>query len=350
MKELVIVSNDRFYKKKLDFYNSNKNTFTIISCFHHLKKVYLVARTSKEKLSFKKKFRNLVFLNFINFFCNINKIKKVKVLIVSLSPFNFLVGITLIIFGIKKENLYLFLRSDGFHEYEIKFGKIGKLIYGLMFFLIKKRLKILSCSNSLTGTKNSKLIYPSEITNEWIKNRKKQFRKLDLKKKIKLLYLGRFRKEKGFIDLIKLLSKVKIKYELTMVGNDFKTFKKKDYPKNKKINIIGQISTNKKLIKYYNNSDIFILPSYSEAFPQVILESFSRLKPVIIFKEIYYLKKMFSYGIFISQRNTVSLEKTIKRIAKDYSKIQLKIFQNKVYSLKDFSLEMNKIINVDFIE
>ena len=32
MSEVFIVSNDRFYKEKNNFFNSNKNTFTIINC------------------------------------------------------------------------------------------------------------------------------------------------------------------------------------------------------------------------------------------------------------------------------------------------------------------------------
>ena len=50
MSEIFIVSNDRFFFKKNEFFNSNKNTFTIINCFKKLKKVYLIARISKKKL------------------------------------------------------------------------------------------------------------------------------------------------------------------------------------------------------------------------------------------------------------------------------------------------------------
>ena len=53
MNEIFIISNDRFYFKKKDFFNSNKNTFAIINSFKKLKKVYLIARISKQKLIFK---------------------------------------------------------------------------------------------------------------------------------------------------------------------------------------------------------------------------------------------------------------------------------------------------------
>ena len=155
--------------------------------------------------------------------------------------------------------MYLFLRSDGFQEYSIKFGKIGGYIYATMLNLLEKRLNILSCSTSLKGVHKSKLVFPSEITNEWLNNRKNQNKKIDLNKRIRLLYLGRLRKEKGCDDLIELFNQLKIKSSLTIVGNDFKYLKKKDYPINPNIRIFGQVSSVKKLIQYYNNTDIFIL-------------------------------------------------------------------------------------------
>ena len=68
MSEVFIVSNDRFYKEKNNFYNSNKNTFTIINCFRKFKKVNLIGRNSKEKLRFKEKFYNTKITNISNLF------------------------------------------------------------------------------------------------------------------------------------------------------------------------------------------------------------------------------------------------------------------------------------------
>ena len=344
MSEIFVVSNDKFFFQKNEFFNSNKNTFTIINCFKKLKKVYLIARTSREKLKFKNKIGNTKIINLFKIFQIQNQIKRRKILIISLTPYNFLISYILIILGVNKKNIFLFLRSDGFYEYSIKFGIIGKFIYGIMLNLLKKRLNILSCSASLTGVHKSKLVYPSEITNEWLINRKIQNKKKDFSKKIRLLYLGRLRKEKGYDDLVELFNQLKIKSSLTLVGNDFKYLEKKHYPRNPNIKIFGQVSSLKGLIKHYNNTDIFILPSYSEAFPQVILESFSRLKPVIVFNEIRFLKNMFSHGLFNCERNIDSFEKTIKRIINDYKYIQLNILKNKIHSLKDFQIQMNNII------
>ena len=48
MRKIFIVSNDRFYIQKKEFFNSNKNTFTIINCFKKFKNIYLIARKSKK--------------------------------------------------------------------------------------------------------------------------------------------------------------------------------------------------------------------------------------------------------------------------------------------------------------
>ena len=344
MREIFIVSNDRFFFDRKIFYNSNKNTFTIINCFKKLKKVYLVARKSTIKLKFTNKINNIQFIDLLRLLKITNRIKQRKIIVISLTPFNFLVSSILVLLGVKKKNFFLFLRSDGFKEYEIKFGLIGHLVYGVMLNVLKKKLTILSCSKSLTGVNKPRLLFPSEITNSWLQNRKKQIKNISKNKPLNLFYLGRFRKEKGYESLINLVNEMKMNVNLKMVGNDFKYLKKAHYPKSKKIKIFGQTSTNTKLIKFFDQSDIFILPSFFEAYPQVILESLSRLKPIVIFNEIKYLKKTFPCGLYNCKRNKSDLEKKLKLIMKNYKKIQTGILKKKIYTLKNFTTQINKII------
>jgi glycosyltransferase involved in cell wall biosynthesis len=342
MKNVFVVSNDQFFLKNNNIYNSNKNTFTIINSFKKFEKIFLIARKSKKKFNFKDKINNIQLMNFWKIFTNLKKIYKSKILIISLTPFNFLISLIFILVGIRKKNIFLFLRSDGFEEYKVKFGHIGFFIYGFMFFILKKNLTILTCSKTLTSVINPKLVYPSEIDHNWLKNRHKK-KNLKKNKKINLLYVGRFREEKGYSSLINIYEKLGINSSLTMIGNDYKYLKRKNYPKNKNIKIISQVSNLKKLISYYDKSDILILPSYVEAYPQVVLESLSRLRPIIIFNEIKYLKKTFSFGLFNCDRSSKSLIKNILKIKKNYNKIQLKISKNKIFTLENFHKDMNKI-------
>ena len=112
------------------------------------------------------------------------------------------------------------------------------------------------------------------------------------------MYVGRFREEKGYLSLINIFKKMSKTLEdyhlnLTLVGAE-----KNEISINKNIKIIKQIKDNKKLKKIYDTHQIFVLPSYTEGYPQVILESFSRKKPVIVFKEIEFLKNLFKGFIY----------------------------------------------------
>ena len=75
------------------------------------------------------------------------------------------------IFLRKKIKGYVYLRSDGFLEYKFRYGKLGYYIYFLMFNIIKKKLKILSCSNNFTNVKVNKILHPSELDWRWFKKR-----------------------------------------------------------------------------------------------------------------------------------------------------------------------------------
>ena len=345
MTKVLIISNDKFFLSKKFLFNSNKNTFTIINSLSHFKKIYLFCRSSKKKQKFKEKIKkNIELVKFKNILSLLSEIRHLKILIISITPYSFLLSLMLIILGADKKKFFVFLRSDGFLEYKVKLGKIGYLIYAIMFHTLKNRAKILSCSKFLTGVTKSKILFPSEIDGEWLDNRKNIKQNIN-KKKIKLLYIGRFREEKGYLDLINIFKDLNTNYCLKMVGNYYKYLKKKNYPKNCDIHISGQLTKNKDLIKCYDECDIFILPSYAEAYPQVILESLSRLKPVIVFNDIKFLKKTFSVGVFNSQRNPKGLKKVIENIASNYSKIQKKIFNQKLFTQKNFFIEMNKTFN-----
>jgi len=100
------------------------------------------------------------------------------------------------------------------------------------------------------------------------------------------------------------------------------------------------------LIKVYDTSKIFILPSYIEGFPKVISEALARQKPIIIFEEISYVING-REGIFVCKREKESLRKTIDLILNDYEKIQKKIKQNFFYTKDNFNKELLTSIEND---
>ena len=104
------------------------------------------------------------------------------------------------------------------------------------------------------------------------------------------------------------------------------------------------VRDHKELINLYDDNDLMILPSYTEGYPMVVLESLSRLRPIIIFGEIKHIigdRK----GIFIAERNYNSLKKIINFIKENYSKIQEDIKKNRLPTNDEFISQIEKILS-----
>ena len=70
---------------------------------------------------------------------------------------------------------------------------------------------------------------------------------------------------------------------LTIVGAE-KNKAKSIFQRN--VNVLEIESNEKNLIKYYDDHNIFILPSFTEGHPMALIESLARMRPVIIFDEV----------------------------------------------------------------
>ena len=97
------------------------------------------------------------------------------------------------------------------------------------------------------------------------------------------------------------------------------------------------------IIKFYDEHSIFILPSFTEAHPQVVDEALARSRPVIVFKDIEHVKRD-REGIFSCERNLKSLKETIQYINNNYDVIIGKIKKNKLPTKGNFINELKKII------
>tara|TARA_B100000035_G_scaffold315443_1_gene336259 strand:+ start:9120 stop:10124 length:1005 start_codon:yes stop_codon:yes gene_type:complete len=332
MKKLYLISNDKIYCTKR-YYTSNNDLNNIITCLNGDYKIHLISRKSLKKYDYliTKKFK----------LADIKDVDEdiINVLMISITPFNFLTLMKLIYLG-KKLRGFVYLRSDGFLEYQIRYGILGYYAYFFMFFVIKKYLKILSCSKNFTHVKLKKILHPSELTANWFK------KKIDKNSfKTDFLYVGRFKKEKGIIYFIDIFKKYLKNYNLTIVGTKKEFIHKKYY--NKNINFINPITNTKKMINLYDSTKIFILPSYTEGFPKVISESLARLKPIIIFEEIKHVLNN-RYGIFVCKRDNKNLTKMIDYILRNYKNIQKKIIKNNFYTKDDFKKELLRSIKNEF--
>ena len=228
-----------------------------------------------------------------------------------------------------------YLRSDGYEEYKKILGFIGPIIYHIMFSVVSKISYLIGSNKEVLRGKPGKIIYPSQLTDKWFLNTSSP----ELNK-IKLLYVGRLKVEKGIYSLLKIIKDFRKDISLSIVGiekNINKTIKQEN------VNILEIETSEEKLIELYDNHNIFILPSFTEGHPMVLLESLARSRPVIIFEEISHVvgsKK----GIFIAKRNSQSLLEKIEYIESNYIKIQEDMKNNNLPLKKDFLKQFNNSI------
>ena len=152
------------------------------------------------------------------------------------------------------------------------------------------------------------------------------------------MYVGRLKVEKGIFSLIKIFDEIKDDVSLSIVSK-----KEQEYSDNQKVNFLGHGYDAQKLIEIYDDHNISILPSFTEAHPKVIDESLARARPVIIFEEINHIINE-RKGIFVAKRNVLSLTETIEFIMKNYLSIQNEITKNKLSTKEEFISKMTNIL------
>ena len=340
LKKLYVISNDKVFKNNSSYFVYHNDLESILGCFINSFNVHLVCRFKKKKNKFliNKKIKIISPLFFKNLMSLRNDINNVNFLFISITPFNFIVYIFLKLLGQKK--IYFYLRSNGFLEYNKIYGNLGRILYSFMYYFISlKSLFIVTSKDLLVysnfSNKNSKILRPSELDDTWLSNRKSA----NLKN-VRLLYVGRIRVEKGIFNLLELVKKTPDNFYLNVVGlENFNNFNS-----NNKIKYHMQDNKVNNLINFYDDCNIFILPSYTESAPKVIWESLARLRPVVVFSDIKHLAKE-KFGVYVCERDLNDLIKTVNFIMRNYKLIQNKIKNNDFPLKKDFKLQFNKLIN-----
>ena len=202
-----------------------------------------------------------------------------------------------------------------------------------MFKLSSNLTNLISCREHLLRNKKGIIVNPSQINKNWFQNLKET--KQD---EIKLLYVGRMRKEKGIFSLINLL-KNKSNFKLQIVNSQ----DNENIQTNTNINIISIDNNKDEIIKYYDDCNIFILPSFTEAHPQVLDEALARLRPVVVFEEIEHVKRD-REGVFVSNRSFSALQDTCTSILKNYKNIQEKMKKNILPTKEKFINELESAL------
>jgi glycosyltransferase involved in cell wall biosynthesis len=338
LKNLNIITNERIFYYKNNFFSENIDCSSIVDGLSKNFTIKVFARSSCkfEKNLISKKKNIYLSKNIFTFLKNIilsGNLNNSYNLVLSITPYTFLAFFFINFFSKKK--IYVYLRSDGFKEYEIILGKSFILLYKLMYDYIMSRAIIIACEKSLSLNRSFHLVFPSEISKEWLLKKKK----VSNIKLFKFLYVGRIKIEKGIYYLIDLFNNLENdKYSLSIVGQgNINLFL------NSNIKILDYVSGFRDLIKIYDAHNIFVLPSYTEAHPKVIDEALSRLLPVIIFEDIKHVVGS-RKGVFVCKRNLDHFITTSEYILNNYSDIINEIKNNILPTKEKFIDNLSNII------
>ena len=337
MQKLFIISNESIFDYEESFFCDNIDLKSTPEGLSDKFEVNLIGRKSNKIRSHRINIKNIkTYKNILSYLFAIFKSQKEinsKYLIVSISPFTFMACVLIRLF---KKKPIIYLRSDGYGEYKAIFGYIGPIIYHFMFSTLSKISSLISCREYILKKKAGDIVAPSQITSEWLKN----YKQPEIHN-IKLLYVGRIKKEKGIYSLLEIIKNSNINFSLSIVGAE-----KNSLNSLTQENIyVHEVENNEQnLIKFYDDHNIFVLPSYTEGHPMVLLESLARLRPVIIFKDIEHVigdKK----GIFVAERNSNSFFKTIDHIKENYKNIQREMKENKLPTKDEFLTRFSELIS-----
>ena len=336
-KKLIIINKEKIFKRNNSFFCDNIDMKTIPEELNKIYNVEFIGANSKIERSYEINMENIKLTsNTLNIISNIFKTfkyKEAKYLLISITPYTFFSYIFLRLF---RKKIFIYLRSNGYEEYKSILGFLGPIIYHFMFSVVTSKSKIISCQERLVKKKlNYSLVFPSELNSLWFEANKKE-PPLD---KPRILYVGRIKVEKGIFSLINIFENLKYNSALSIAGKD-----EDKKIKNSDIKLLGFKKDAASLIEAYDNHNITILPSFTEAHPKVVDESLARIRPVIIFEEIKHIIQN-RYGIFISKRNVDSLEKTLKFVMQNYKDIQEKMKKNNLPKKESFISELVKILN-----
>lgn len=165
-----------------------------------------------------------------------------------------------------------------------------------------------------------------------------------------LIYVGRLSPEKGLFDLIDVIYELKKEIpdiNLNILGDGYIRKKLEEYSiklnLEKNIYFRGYVDISKQR-NYYQQSSLFVLTSFTEAFGLVLIESMNYGVPCIAFDSASGACELLkdNVGMLINKRNIKKMAYTIERYLLD-SKIRSFYQKKALFTVKQFS--PNKIIN-----
>ncbi|MDR3347349.1 MAG: glycosyltransferase family 4 protein [Helicobacteraceae bacterium] len=143
--------------------------------------------------------------------------------------------------------------------------------------------------------------------------------------RISILFVGRLIKHKGIFELLEAAANLKARYgesiEFVIVGaSDRGNLFNADL---KRVNAYGRVASfvgaQDDVWRFYNDADIFVLPSYREGVPRTVLEAMSMSLPVVTTDAIGCREtiEQEESGLFVPIGDSHALEKALERLIDD---------------------------------
>ena len=337
MKNLIIINNEKVFMENKNFYCDNLDLKILPEDLNNYYKVEYIVRKSDKKKVQKINLDNVKpssnIFKFIYFIYKTLKVPNASYLLISITPYTFF---SLLFWFLFKKKIFIYLFSSGHEEYKYILGGWAVWFYHIMYKIVTGNSKVIVCHERLYDKNKSQLVYISRLDDQWLTNHKEVL--LD---KIRFLYVGRMSAEKGIFDFIKMFEKIKLKAKFSIVGNS-----ENHNISNENINFLGYVADPKSLINIYDEHNITVLPSFTEATPYVVDESLARKRPVIIFEDIDYIIRN-KKGIFVSKRNINSFTEKTEYIMENYKEIQKKMEENVLPTKKSMIKQISDIIKIE---
>ena len=172
----------------------------------------------------------------------------------------------------------------------------------------------------------------------------KQFKPMKIKrsKKKRVVFIGRFNRIKNLSGLIEAFSDISHNKELVLVGNGEDRETLENQAKKLRVNLIFRgVVPREQIPIELNKSDVFILPSFSEGQPKVLLEAMSCGLPCIV-SNIPSLKEIIKDGGngFLCGTDPKSIRSCLKKVLSE-TKLSKRVGINaREYIKKNFSAEI----------
>lgn len=144
-----------------------------------------------------------------------------------------------------------------------------------------------------------------------------------MERKDQVLFVGRLKEGKGAHHLIKAFNEVveeKPSYSLKLIGDGPMRSEleclTEEYSISESVHFLGELD-NEVLIRHYNESDVFALPSRSEGLPRTVLEAMSCETPVVTSKLPQLKPIVDGAGILVPPNDPSELTRAILELLAD---------------------------------